>query len=327
MQPLGICIPTYKRPDQLRRCVESVVGSAGSHSIPIHIADDSGDETNDAVVAELRRRYPRIVHHRNPANLGLDRNILHAVDVCDCRHAWLLGEDDRLTPQAVTRVLEVVSSGERPFVYVNYASVDEDLRLVLRERSLDLAADLEEPADRFLAEHAWSAGFLGACIVARGPWGAVRAERYVGTYYAHLGVILELLRGRQAYLVSEPLVLNRAGTPAAFTWKDSTFDVLHGWARMVDLLRPFYPAESCDRAVATFASAHRLGSPIFFAYLRADGALTPDSWRRYVRGGPYHRAQRAAGWAIAHAPTGVFRAARWGLGALRSFRNRRLAGY
>jgi glycosyltransferase involved in cell wall biosynthesis len=321
---LGVCIPTYKRPDQLRRCLESIIRSAGEQPVPIHVADDSTDDTNDAVVGELAARYPHLVHHRNPRNLGIDGNIVHAVNLCEARHAWILGEDDRMLPEAIPTLLSLLSGGDRPFVFVNYASVDEDVAMVLRERSLPLERDSEEGANEFFAAHAWSMGFIGACVVDRDLWGTVDASRYVGTYYAHVGTILEYLRGRRVYLAARPMVLNRTGRPGAFTWTRSTFDVLHGWSAMVDRLRPLYPGEICDRAASSYRRAHGLGSVALFAYLRADRALTPEVHEAHVRTGPYSSLERAASWAIARTPAVVFQAARWTLTAWRGRRNRRL---
>ena len=324
---LGIAIPTYKRPDQLVACVRSVVASAGGEGVPIHVADDSVDDTNVEALAELAREYPHLVHHRNPRNLGIDGNILHAVDLCQARHVWIMGEDDRMAPEAVPTVLRVLASGGRPFVYVNYASVDEDVRVVLRRRSLDLEADRLEGAEDFLANDAWSMGFIGACVVDKELWGAVRQEPYLGTWFAHVGVVMEYLRGREAYLVAKPLVLNRCGSPGAFTWTSSTYDVLAGWGRMVDLLRSRYPAEVCDRAAASFRRAHGIGTIPFFGYLRAGRALDPEAWEKHVRNGPYPAFSRGAAWCIARTPAQVFQAARWALTSLRRLRNRPLTGY
>jgi glycosyltransferase involved in cell wall biosynthesis len=321
---LAVAIPTYRRPEQLRRCVESILRSAGKIEVPIHVADDSTDDTNAAVMREQCRLHPTIVHHRNPRNLGIDRNILHAVDLCDARHVWIMGEDDLMEPAAISTVLSVLAGGERPFVFANYTTVDEGVAIVLRERSLELASDAEIPAEDFLAASAWAMGFIGACIVDRDLWETVDRERYVGTYYAHTGTILEYLHGRRVYLVARPLVLNRAGRPGAFTWTRSTFEVLHGWGRMTDLLRTVYPAEACSAAEASYARAHGLGSATFFSYLRADRALDPNAWERHIRAGPYTPRQRALAWAIAHLPPTPFRAARAALATARRLRNRRV---
>jgi glycosyltransferase involved in cell wall biosynthesis len=324
---LGICIPTYRRPDQLRRCVASIIRAAAPHRVPVFIADDSTDDTNVEAIAALRAEYPLVVHHRNPNNLGIDGNILHCVDLCDRRYAWIVGEDDRMTPDAVDTVLPALEHGSPPFVYVNYAVVDEEVALVLRERSLPLHGDVEKPAEAFLASDSWSVGFIGACVVDKQLWREVRSEKYVGTYFAHVGTIMEYMRGRTVRMLAKPVVLNRSGTPRAFTWTGSTFQVLNGWDRMVDQLRLIYPREVCDRASACFRRAHGIGSIKFFGYLRADGVLNPSSYELHVRNGPYPRMNRlAAGW-IARTPRAVFRGARWALTAYRTARNRRLSGY
>jgi glycosyltransferase involved in cell wall biosynthesis len=324
---LGICIPTYRRPEQLRRCVESIIRTAAPHRVPIFITDDSTDDTNVETIAALQAQYPLIVHHRNPKNLGIDGNILHSVDVCDARYAWIIGEDDRMVPEAVPTVLEVLTRSAPPFVYVNYTSVDEDLALVLNERSLPLEGDVEIDAAEFLARDAWSMGFIGACVVDRSLWSAVRSAPYVGTWFAHVGTILEAVRGRRLHLVARPLVLNRCGTARAFTWTGSTFDVLHGWERMVSLLDRFYPREAREGAIESFRRAHGIGSVRFFAYLRADRALTRTAHDRFVRNGPYSPAARRASWVISRTPPAVFQAARAVLFAIRRRRNRQLSGY
>jgi hypothetical protein len=324
---LGICIPTYKRPDQLRRCVESVIRSGSAHGIAIHLVDDSTDDTNVETVRALQAQYPHVVHHRNPANLGIDRNILHSVDLCDARYAWILGEDDRLTEDAVSTVIRALERTAPPFLYVNYASVDETLSIVLSERSLPLVQDQELEAAEFLAHFAWSAGFIGSCVVEKVSWSRVRSERYVGTWYAHVGTILEAVHGRRVFLLARPLVLNRCGTARAFTWTGSTFDVLHGWERMTDLLRERYPGGACDAGAAAFRRAHGIGSLRFFCYLRADRALTPEAWDRFVRAGPYGFRERVGAWVVARTPPAVFRVARAALFAVRRSRNRRLSGY
>lgn len=324
---LGIAIPTYRRPDQLRRCLRSIARAAGTREVPVLIADDSCDDTNAAVIEEARRELPLLVHHRNPRNLGIDRNILRSVDLCPARHVWLMGEDDRLLPSAIETVSRVLGQGDRPFVYVNYASVDEDVSMVLAERSLPLRRDEERDADGFAASGAWSMGFIGACVVRKEDWERTDGERYVGTFYAHVGRILELLRGKRAYLVAEPQVLNRCGTARTFTWASQSFEVLDGWGRMIERLRGLYPDEVLDRAAASFREAHGLGSLASFCYLRADGALHPRAWEQHVRTGPYSAPMRRLAWWIARTPPVVFRAARTGLMAVRRMRNPRVTGY
>jgi glycosyltransferase involved in cell wall biosynthesis len=310
---LGICIPTYKRPDQLLACVKSIIESAGSTHVPVYISDDSADDTNVAAVESLRNAYPHIIHERNARNLGIDRNILKSVDICQCRYAWLMGEDDRMKPEAIPTVLDIAGRNDAqwPFIYINYASVDASFKRVLKKQSLDLSGDVERDAIDFLRREAWSMGFIGACVVQKSAWAKVNEEPYVGTYFAHVGVIMESLCGRNARLIAKPLVLNRCSTPEAFSWKNSTFEVLGGWEKVMDLLIPLYGTEPCRESVGSFEKAHGLNNLKFLFYARSGGALDKEVYERHIRHGNYSSVYKAAALLVSVLPPFVFRWAQW----------------
>ncbi len=314
---LGVTIPTYKRPDQLLRCVRSVIRAAAPHHVPIYLLDDSTDDTNSAVVAQLQALYPHVIHQRNPANLGIDRNILHAVDACDTEYAWLLGEDDRMHPHAIATVLRALDEHPTPFLYANYSAVDNDLRFLIKERSLPLTTLTTLSADDFYRAHAWSAGFIGACVIRRADWLAVDPTPYLGTYFAHVGRIMEMIRGKSVVLLPDPLVLNRCGSPEIFTWTGDADNVLHGWGRMTRALAPLYGDKAGQDADQAFRRAHGMGTLKFYAYLRADGVFTPALRRQLLSHGLHSPAHTLAAFLISHTPPTLFRAARSLLMALR----------
>jgi glycosyltransferase involved in cell wall biosynthesis len=307
---LGICIPTYKRPDQLEACIRSIIASAGGRPIPIVVADDSADDTNADVIRRLQAEYPALRHERNPANLGIDRNILRSVDVCPADYAWIMGEDDRMQPAGIPKVLAFLESSESagvPFVYVNYASVNEDFTRELRDRSLPLRRDGWQDGEAFLRSQAWSMGFIGACVVRKASWAEVKPDPYIGTFFAHVGVILAMLHRRRLWMISEPLVLNRCSSPDAFTWKQVTFEVLGGWSRLMDRLAPLYGEDACLESRAAFVRAHGLSSLKFLCYIRSGGALDMDVYRRHIRPGPHGWLYKLAARCIAVTDPRVFR--------------------
>lgn len=326
---LGICIPTYKRPDQLRACVQSIIRSGRAAKIPIFITDDSTDDTNVEVMRELLADYPHIIHDRNPENLGIDRNILKCVDICTCQYAWIMGEDDRMVPEAIPTALAVLEKpGEEwPFVYANYSSVDETLTLVLNEQSLPLKQDTRKKAEVFFESEAWSIGFIGACIINHRLWETTHRELYLGTYFAHVGMILEFLKGREFYMIARPLVLNRCGTARIFTWTHSAFEVMYGWSHMAHALSPLYGAESCEKASNSMDAAHGTGTMLWYGYLRADRAFTLAAFHKHVRHAPHSGLHKCGAWLIAIAPPQVFQIVRWALTHVRRRTCRSISGY
>lgn len=305
-------------------CVLSVIQSAGEYRIPVFISDDSADDTNVATVNRLRTLYPHIRHFRNHDNLGIDRNIIHSADVCSCRYAWLLGEDDRLLPGAIPNVLKVIKNTAPYFIYVNYRSADSSMKIILKDRSLPLQQDDIVESSEFLSRDAWSMAFLGACVIRKECWNPVIPDRYIGTYYAHVGRVMEYLKGRSIFRIAEPLVLNRCGSPKTFSWIDSTFEVVTGWESLMKELEPVYGAEICQESVRSFERAHGLNSLYFLAYLRADSAFDSHMYKTKVRLSDKSVGYKIGARVISLTPTVFFRGIRFFLNQIRALRYGRL---
>ncbi len=306
---LAVCIPTYRRPDLLRRCVRSVIDAGASFGTPIVITDDSTDEINVEVIRALQAEYPFIEHRRNPQRLGIDGNIVHAMNCCPARYGWLLGEDDLLVPEAIRTVRAALTGdASQPFLFVNYAAVNEDYSRILKARAIPIHEGMEMDAAQFLEQYGWAAGFIGACVTDRAAWGRVRIEPYLGTWFAHVGGIMEACRGREIRLIAEPLVWNRTGSPGAFTWTGSMLDVLDGWRRLMRLLEPLYGEAVCARSADSFVRAHGLNTIAFLGYARAGGALTPELVRREIVRGNHPLLFKWAAVGIARLPVGFCRA-------------------
>ncbi len=272
----------------LQRAVLSAIEAGRPFGTPIIICDDSTDDTNAAVLAELRHAYPHVEVIQNERNLGIDGNIVNAMNHCPARYGWLLGEDDVLTPEAI-RVVRAALEREpaAPFLFVNYAAVNEDYSRILKPAALAIDADREIDAASFLAEYGWAAGFIGACVIERAAWNPARAARYIGTWFAHVGGIMEAARDRPIRMIAQPLVWNRTGSPDAFTWTGSMMNVLGGWKRMTDMLKPLFDEQVCRRAASQFVRAHGVHSIAFLAYARAGGALTPELVEREIVSGDF----------------------------------------
>lgn len=326
---LGICIPTYKRPDQLFACVESIIKSIGDRTVPIIISDDSTDDTNREAIARLQALYPHIIHDVNPTNLGIDRNILKSVDLCTCRYAWLMGEDDRMLPEAVSTVLQVLeNSHEEPsFIFANYTSVDESLTIVLHEQCLPLKQDVRKRVEDFFQTEAWSIGFIGACVINRRLWATANRQPYLDSYFAHAGMILETLRGRELYLIAKPLVLNRCGSARIFTWTHSAFEVMYGWSRMTKALEPIYGAAACENSNDSMDDAHGTGTMLWYGYLRADHGFSLKAYYKHVHKAHHTRLHKFGAWLIAITPPQLFQIVRWGLTHVRRRTCRSISGY
>lgn len=91
-------IPTYRRPEMLRRAVRSVVNQTYPH-LQVCIYDNaSGDETA-SVVAEMAKADHRIKYHRHAGNIGAVRNFAYGLERVDTPFFSFLSDDDVLLPE------------------------------------------------------------------------------------------------------------------------------------------------------------------------------------------------------------------------------------
>src|SRR5687768_13591003 len=233
MKSIGICIPTYKRPEFLRRCLASIIDQADGLPVSIFVADDSCSDANDAVIREAALRFPALRHRKNDTNLGINENIRRVVGMADTDYAWLVGEDDYFLPGALARAVTEVSAASNPFVLCNYALI-EDSKAAQPRPALAVSVDMTVTADELIRRHLWSAGFMGACLFELRSWRRVASDRYHGTYYAHVGHIVEMLGrpDRPVRILGAPLVANRAEGPESFTWRTDALGVFFGFERM-----------------------------------------------------------------------------------------------
>lgn len=309
MTTLGICIPTYKRPEFLKRCVLSVLESEGDCPVRIFIADDSMDESNSAVYAELQALTDAVVVHRNTANLGIDDNIQRAVDLCDCDYAWIVGEDDYFLPGAVERVHAQLQDATEALVFANYAYVGDDAGRLLG-RALDAPPAMMSGVD-FVSQHLWAAGFIGACIVNRKRWSETAKAPYKGTYYTHVGRICEMVsqRPEPVRIVAEPCVANRVEGSDTFTWKRDSYGVFFGFQAMCAAVSTRYPALSDAATVASQVMADRYGWLTLRLAMRLRSEMGYDigQYRRYLRPNTSNLFKRYAFLLISITPPIIFR--------------------
>ena len=306
MTSLGICIPTYKRPDFLRRCVLSALKAAGDRPIRIFISDDSTDDTNAALYEELRAYSSAIVTIRNRLNLGIDDNIQRCVALCDCDYAWIIGEDDYFLPGSVSRIHDLLQERDNPFVFANYNFVNDAHNQIIRTALR--APDGEITSAEFVRKHLWAAGFIGGCIVNRNCWNNTSAAPYIGTYYTHVGRICEMLAqpNSRVYIVATPCVANRAEGADTFTWKHDSYGVLVGFRNMCEAVAKQFPSIKSEVLEAGRMATQGFLRLSLAMRLRSELGYDQTQYRRYLK--PYLTSpiKRLAFYLISVMPPSIF---------------------
>jgi len=114
-----IAIPTFNRNDKLKRTLESILPQLRP-GIKICIFDNN----SDVPVADTLAEYisDNVVVTRNRVNIGMSGNFIKCFDTCDTDWLWILGDDDPLQPDAISKI-DLVFSQYSDLSFINFGSI------------------------------------------------------------------------------------------------------------------------------------------------------------------------------------------------------------
>lgn len=128
-------VPTYCRPELLRRAMLSVLGQSYSN-LQLSIFDNaSGKDTQD-VVASLSKNDDRVKYHCHSNNIGARDNFRYAFKSVDTPYFSILSDDDFLARDFYKDAIDVLDNNpETMFVILNIFRVDENSNLIAHKES------------------------------------------------------------------------------------------------------------------------------------------------------------------------------------------------
>ncbi|MCE9643416.1 MAG: glycosyltransferase [Candidatus Andersenbacteria bacterium] len=115
---LSICIPTYNRPNQLRRLLQSIRAQYDNR-IEVVIGDDGNAEDTKKVLQEFSDI--RIVYFINEPRKGFAQNLLAVSWKAVGEYIWWISDDDQVAEGALGRVFEHLKM-HPPILWVNAES-------------------------------------------------------------------------------------------------------------------------------------------------------------------------------------------------------------
>lgn len=103
---LTFCIPTYNRPERIFKLINQII-SFQSDEIEIIIGDDNpfSNKTRDIV---NKFEDPRIVYFQNKNNLGMDGNMLKAINRASGEFVFIMMDDDDVEIESIPWILKTI---------------------------------------------------------------------------------------------------------------------------------------------------------------------------------------------------------------------------
>ncbi|WP_433250258.1 glycosyltransferase family 2 protein [Streptosporangium sp. CA-135522] len=145
---VSVGLPVRNGAARLEGVVESVLAQ-DHRNIELVICDNASTDDTEELCRELARSDGRIAYHRQPQNVGLLNNFIHAGRVARGAFFRWVGDDDWLAPDCVSRSLRAFAQDERLILVttqVSYTDPDGTTQTGVYEGTGLLSDD---PADRF----------------------------------------------------------------------------------------------------------------------------------------------------------------------------------
>jgi abequosyltransferase len=212
---LSICIPTFNRAPFLRECLDSVLLSARGYEdqVEIVISDNASTDETRTVVAEFQNRYQFILYHCNSENT-LDKNFYIVSTLATSQHVWLLGDDDRVTPNAIPTVLRQIQGGF-DLIVSNYSIWSKDWSVIKLPSNLPIKTDcvFDDP-NELLKRFGIHLGYISAVIIRRNLLFQPSYSEYEPYAAYGLGFLYAVYSGVASHCharyLATPIVCNRA---------------------------------------------------------------------------------------------------------------------
>jgi len=220
---LSICIPTYKRPDCLAQCLDSIVeqcveDTTIAEQVEIVISDNASNDGTEQVVETFKKQFKSIRYHKNETNIGVDKNILNVVAKAQGEYVWFLGDDDALFSGALKHILAKIKQNVFDYALVNCQGYDNTLESpAVKSPNFDITEDVvyktvDQSVQVMDRDHIVG-NFCGLSIQVfkKKLWDDFSdKEKYIGTHAIHLYILLSVMKGRSFVMIARPMVKVRA---------------------------------------------------------------------------------------------------------------------
>jgi glycosyltransferase involved in cell wall biosynthesis len=215
---LSVCIPTRNRAPYLKDLLAAFARqmreeNLGPEDVVFYLSDNTSTDATPEVIRQFAAQVPKAVCHRNPANIGADRNILHVRTMGRGEYTWVIGDDELLADKALVKLLHLLRQRE-PGLVLAY-NTQYDLRLRVPQTFADYRAFAQECLRtnvHALAHHS----LISSNIYRSDYFDFDFARQKLHTFYPHLyGMIRPLFQKRATVVLPDfPIIIMRE-TPAA----------------------------------------------------------------------------------------------------------------
>jgi glycosyltransferase involved in cell wall biosynthesis len=214
---ISICIPSFNRPFELRRLLDSI-DAPFNLDIEIIICEDCSparDEIRNQVIQFRQTTSYPVLYIENPLNYGYDRNLRELITLASGDYIVFMGDDDEFLPGAIKKLISFLRRhAETHLAYVlkTHLLIHPDKRIELFKYFKD--DTIFKPGPRTYMTLFRRSVFISGFIFRRNYALPYLTDRFDGTLLYQLYLLAELTMQYPSAYFSKPIILQyKGGTP------------------------------------------------------------------------------------------------------------------
>ena len=129
---LSICIPTFNRPMQFERMLQSILPQI-MPSVEIVIRDDSENLKTKEVVHRLLEKKNIKYRYFSGPRIGVDSAAIFLLEKAEGRYIWWFSDDDTICPGVLQDLWAIISKGNYSTIWANFSHGQDGLLAINRE--------------------------------------------------------------------------------------------------------------------------------------------------------------------------------------------------
>lgn len=196
MPLLSICIPTFNRSEELKKClnniIRQIVDNKFQHLVEIIVTDNASTDDTKAMISRVRESDVILRYHRNQENIGYDRNLDMALGLAQGVYCWTINDNTIIIDSALVKLTGILED-------INYAALvlrpyDENAKMILHKNGVE-----------YLEQEGLLGGKLSRCIFRREFLPLDRAK-YYENYWFHFSMLLEMIAQKPVAMLHELII-------------------------------------------------------------------------------------------------------------------------
>ncbi|RJX30703.1 MAG: glycosyltransferase family 2 protein [Oxalobacter sp.] len=229
---LSICINTRNRATYLCETLDSILNQV-QDGLEVVVLDGASEDDTQARMQAYANVWPILKYVRTDSPVGIDEGYDLSVQHASGQYCWLMTDDDLIASDAVDKLIAKIALGY-DLILVDLECYTKNMSISLRQRLYGVQEDIvfrSSQDENFWGICANGLSYIGSVVIRRSVWFEHNRAPYYGSYFIHVGVILESATIHSVLLMSKPYIKYRS---ANSSWTPRSFEIWNfKWPRLI----------------------------------------------------------------------------------------------